>query len=180
MLKFLCLVVLTAGALATQVDEEYFLKSISRIDERIIGGANAARAQFRHQVSLRHNNGRSHFCGGSIIARRFVLTAAHCTQRQLAQPDNVRVVVGATLVSTGGTQYRTDRIINHPNYNNRTLANDIAVIRTAEPIVFNALVQPISLPRNDVPVAGGVASTLSGWGQFRVSFFLLIFISFQF
>ena len=46
---------------------------------RIKGGNSAKVGEFPWLVSVRVNGG--HFCGGSLINNRFVLTAAHCTQR---------------------------------------------------------------------------------------------------
>ena len=43
---------------------------------RIVGGTDALDGQFPHQISLRRLG--SHTCGGSIISRNYVLTAAHC------------------------------------------------------------------------------------------------------
>lgn len=51
--------------------------SIPQLDGRIIGGTNVRIQDHPHQISLRYLN--SHICGGFIIAPKFVVTAAHCT-----------------------------------------------------------------------------------------------------
>lgn len=48
----------------------------SSLSGRVVGGLEAHEGQFPHQVSLRLQG--SHICGGSIIANKFILTAAHC------------------------------------------------------------------------------------------------------
>lgn len=53
----------------------------STISKRIIGGQDTAHHEFPWQTAMVWRNGRDegkHICGGSLIARRFVLTAAHC------------------------------------------------------------------------------------------------------
>lgn len=47
------------------------------VDGRIVGGHKVEIQNYPHQVSLRLYG--SHYCGGSIITIRHVLTAAHCT-----------------------------------------------------------------------------------------------------
>lgn len=44
---------------------------------RIVGGFPALARQFPHQVSLR-NTLNVHFCGGSIVNSRWILSSAHC------------------------------------------------------------------------------------------------------
>ena len=46
--------------------------------ERIIGGIQAMRGRYPYAVSLQ-NPQTGHFCGGSLIAKDVVLSAAHCT-----------------------------------------------------------------------------------------------------
>lgn len=132
---------------------------------RVIGGEDAEKGQFPHQVSLRSRFSNSHFCGGSIISTRFILTAAHCTQDQNARPKNVYVIVGALHRLSGGIKMALDQIVAHQQYSHRTIKNDISLLRTAENIVYSELVQPIALSTEIPPVDGGLAVTLSGWGR---------------
>lgn len=46
-------------------------------NERIIGGAAAENSSAPYQVSLRDVN-NTHFCGGAIINKKWIVTAAHC------------------------------------------------------------------------------------------------------
>lgn len=115
---------------------------------------------FPYQASLRTaSNG--HFCGGFIHTNRWVVSAAHCTfLRTIA---TTRVVVGTVLRSAGGILHTTDLIRNHPSYNSLTLANDISLVRTASPMVFNDNVKAIPLGRTHI--GSGVPAVATGWGQ---------------
>lgn len=54
----------------------------------------------------------------------------------------------------------------HPKYGWANMANDIALLRTAEEIVFNALVRSIAMKYEFV--GGGVTGSVTGWGQLWV------------
>jgi len=76
------------------------------------------------------------------------------------------IVVGDhTRNDNSNTVRRTldvERIIMHPNYNARTLQNDIALVKLATPITFNSNLQPICAPDN---ISYEYWRTIcSGWG----------------
>jgi secreted trypsin-like serine protease len=54
---------------------------------RIVGGTNATKAEFPHQVLVLVDG---NMCGGSLIARQYVLTAAHCVVNDSGVPYGAR------------------------------------------------------------------------------------------
>jgi trypsin len=153
----LCLVALALGATIPeqpfQIDPEW--------SGRIVGGSNAAVNQFPHQASLRGSAATAgHFCGGTLVAANRVVSAAHCTQGRT--PANTRVVLGAHQRTTGGTSFNLARLVNHPQYNGNTLANDICVLVLSGNAPNNANIRPIPMGAATVGTNNAVAS---GWGQ---------------
>uniref|UniRef100_A0A8D8C6J2 Chymotrypsin-2 n=2 Tax=Culex pipiens TaxID=7175 RepID=A0A8D8C6J2_CULPI len=148
---FGCIAISAAGALPSRAG-------------RVVGGSDAAEGQFPYQVSLRSAAG-AHFCGGSIVNSRWILTAGHCAAGRT--PVNTVVVVDTVTLDAGGVAHVAERIVVHPQYSEGNLANDIAVIRVAVPIVFSSRVGPVSLAAELLETGAG--ATLSGWGQTAVT-----------
>lgn len=150
------------------------LEAVSEAEpDRIIGGSVARPGQFPFQISLRGRrivNGTvifRHRCGGSIISDRWIITAAHCNQREFVNASNSVIVVGAHHIANDGETYQVERIVNHAGYNNVSLQNDISVVFTTRPIQFSATVRPIDVCGKVIGAAE--PSIVSGWGVSEVS-----------
>ncbi|XP_020797847.1 serine protease SP24D [Drosophila serrata] len=136
------------------------------IDGRIVGGVDAGKNQFPHQISLR--NGGSHSCGGSILSRTYILTAAHCVTNEDSDGKYVAVAAERLTVRSGsndrfsgGILSQVAEVIFHENYGN--FENDIALLRLDTPLIYSASIQPIALPTVDTPVDANII--ISGWGR---------------
>lgn len=135
-------------------------------ETRIIGGKDAKVGQFPYQVSLRFVD--KHRCGGSILNNRFILTAAHCVDSdEVLDPSSLYVVLGEIDLDKNGYRVNVANITVHSEWNMFTLINDIALIRTAEEIIFTDNVQPIALPKQNNEQNTKVIA--SGWGSTKVS-----------
>lgn len=143
----------------------------SRAAHKIVGGDEAEPHEFPYQISLQwnYNNGLQapmHFCGGSLLNDKFVLTAAHC--KTAYSSDGFIEVVAAehdTDVVEGPEQRRlVAEFFIHKGYNpDGVSSDDIAVIRVDEAFELNAFVKPVELPKRYEQFEGDV--TLSGWGS---------------
>lgn len=130
---------------------------------RIVGGETAYPGQFPYQAALRLLS--YHICGGSIIADRWVLSTTSCSNGWAVQ--YLRIVVGAHHIETDGTEYLIERIIEHPDYDDDILENNIALIKTENALVFSESVAAI--PLNSNQIGAGVSVQASGWGTTSVS-----------
>nr|XP_022327667.1 LOW QUALITY PROTEIN: fibrinolytic enzyme, isozyme C-like [Crassostrea virginica] len=137
---------------------------------RIVGGAQADENEWAWQVSLQSQPYSffpwSHFCGGSLIAPNYVLTAAHCVDGQRAR--NIRAVAGLHRQSDTSTAQimSVSRIIMHPDYNGNGAGfpNDIALLELSGEVTSNRA-EVIGLARGTNSFIGNPDCWITGWGK---------------
>lgn len=135
-------------------------------NNRIVGGDPTDKNKYPWQVLLVQNSRL--FCGGSIISKKEILTAAHCTQGRT--PTNIYVLVGDHDKSQldGEKAYRVCSKKEHESYNNKTVDYDFSILTLCKEIDFSKKVSPACLPDSagqDPGLNEGVETIVSGWGR---------------
>lgn len=117
-------------------------------------------------------------CGGSIVDLSHVVTAAHCaidplTEKPLAA-SSFHVFAGASTITAkelkeGATVQerllagvRVDPYFEYASFED---ADDVAVLKLAEPLKANSAVKPIALTSSSSSPAEGTRVTISGYGE---------------
>ncbi|XP_077068337.1 trypsin-3-like [Siphateles boraxobius] len=133
---------------------------------KIVGGENAVAGSWPWQASLHRISSASHFCGGSLINKEWVLSAAHCFKSITA--SNVRIYLGRQLQS-GSNPFEVSRtvtqIIIHPSYSTSTQNNDLALLQLSSSVTFTDYIRPVCLAAAGSVFGGGTKSWITGWGK---------------
>ena len=139
-------------------------------NSRIVGGEKSLPNAWPSTVALldavksdQGDNFQAQFCGGSLVASKWVLTAAHCVVDNntgaVINPLSLYALVGANNLLYDGQKISVKRIIVYPDYNHNTDDNDLALLE----LDFPTNVTPIAISVDDAPV--GLLATVVGWGE---------------
>uniref|UniRef100_A0A672LH33 Zgc:123295 n=1 Tax=Sinocyclocheilus grahami TaxID=75366 RepID=A0A672LH33_SINGR len=152
----------------------FYLSSVcgrAPLNNRIVGGENATAGDWPWQVSIHltfQDIDFGHFCGGTLINKDWVLSAAHCFQWFNA---SYIVMYFGRLNQSGSNPYETNRTarrnINHPYFNISNPDNDIALVQLSSSVSFSDYIKPVCLAATGSVFGGGTESWVTGWGKLQ-------------
>jgi secreted trypsin-like serine protease len=144
----------------------------SKAQEKIIGGQHAGQVEFPFITALYDPTVtgffNAQFCGGSLIAPNWVLTAGHCVHDNsgnVIPPSQIAAAFNVWVLShpnAGFDSIAVSHIFVHPGYNDTTLDNDLALLQ----LYRHSTQTPIALVSqgDESLIAAGTNLHICGWG----------------
>lgn len=145
----------------------------------IINGEPSRRGEWPWHGALyaSESNNLQYRCGCTLVARRYVITAAHCVTVRLGTEEPIEahlllLAFGRTKLTAwneAGTQnVNADKIIINPQYNSTNLHNDLSIVRLVRPLEITVWVRPICLWTKSedtrIELLANRTGTIVGWG----------------
>ncbi|ESN95801.1 hypothetical protein HELRODRAFT_155168 [Helobdella robusta] len=140
---------------------DYFLPSPS-----IVGGIEARPNEFPWQVSLQSKSG-FHYCGGSVINSKWVLTAAHCVVGKFPAGNVVVAGLHKKISEPNAPtvkSYEIEKYVIHEKYTSVVTGSDIALIKIKGEMKLDTNVGAVCAPEGMDQYAH-LKTAVSGWGS---------------
>ncbi|XP_005391947.1 PREDICTED: atrial natriuretic peptide-converting enzyme isoform X1 [Chinchilla lanigera] len=138
----------------------------ARMNKRILGGRTSRPGRWPWQCSLQ-SEPSGHVCGCVLIAKKWILTVAHCFEGR----ENAAVwtvVFGINNLDHPSVHMQTrlvKTIILHPRYSRAVVDYDISVVELSEDINETSYVRPICLPSPGQTLEPDTYCYITGWGH---------------
>ncbi|XP_039499696.1 serine protease Hayan isoform X3 [Drosophila santomea] len=138
----------------------------------ILDGERVDKGVYPHMAAIAYNSfGTATFrCGGSLIASRYVLTAAHCVNSEESTPSFVRL--GALNIENPESGYQDIDVIDvqiHPNYSGSSKYYDIAILQLADDAKESDVIRPACLYTDRTDPPANSKFYVAGWGVMNVT-----------
>jgi secreted trypsin-like serine protease len=147
----LCLATLLTALFACRGGE-----GTTSVDGAIVDGQPAANADGQARIYVLGKP----FCGGTVIADEWILTAAHCVQDRA--PSEIRVRIGeGDLVAAAPAERAVSEAILHETFDRDRLRDDVALLRLAPD---GPPPMSVALGACAEDMTRGRTVTLAGWG----------------
>jgi len=129
--------------------------------DRIVGGQEAEQHEYPWQVGLVSRNGKTPWCGGTLISDRHIMTAAHCTAGKT--PASIQILLGEHRTNDDVfTRVDVSKINDDPNYSMPN--NDFSILTLTNPVTFTNSIRPACLPATTDKTYAEELATVTGWG----------------
>ena len=130
----------------------------------IVDGTPAADGAWPSMVSVAAFG--DHSCGGTLIHREWVLSAAHCyhdpsNPDDPPTPEQFRVFIGGGNLGSANYE-QVEAVVIHPGYDPLRNVNDLALLRLTSP--SGAPVQPLAVRTDESLWEAGDSATAAGYG----------------
>src|SRR5688572_24189018 len=132
----------------------------------VVGGEPVPNGAHKFMASIQESDGFA-YCGGSVIASTWVLTAGHCAEGKRSW--DLSVVTGRRNLDDEhvGQRLAVAEILVHPGFSltpgPTNLRYDVALLRLAEPTASPAIV--LATKADDGFEAAGMPVKVAGWGD---------------
>ncbi|MFF7187769.1 S1 family peptidase [Streptomyces sp. NPDC008222] len=152
-----------AAALATAATTTALLGATTTAvaaPQPIVGGTTTTTTAYPFMMQITDASG-DQFCGGTLVAAKKVVTAAHCMAGETT--GSVRVVGGRTYLNgTNGTVSKVSKIWVDPDYTDADNGDDVAVLTLSSSMPYTTA-SYVSSSQTSVYAAGATARIV-GWG----------------
>lgn len=143
----------------TVIDNDDTSDQSRAMESRIINGVRADPEEYKFLVSLRI--GESHYCAGSVIHPKVVVTAAHCIEPIRQKGSDFPLIVTAPNAASNSDPVGTRASVVRGAYNAATHNNDIAVLLLNRELEG---VEPIKMAKPGTILSRGEQLQIAGWG----------------
>lgn len=106
--------------------------------------------------------GQATRCGGTILTKRHVLTAGHCTLLNDEEAVKIDVIYGSNDIHKG-TTLKAMKMIRHPEFDAAKFLHDIAILLVDNEFEYGNNARPICVPSAPVNIFNSDV-VVAGWG----------------